>query len=95
MAFLLCMSGSGWLWFCDNMGIYFPSPSVSTEYCLNTTTYLSAVAYHIDPFMTTVYQCYERCFQRNNVSCHKDDIMSNMAVQSTNLHRLCDGILSA
>ncbi len=30
-------------------------PLVPTEHCLNATAYLSIVAYHVHPFITTVY----------------------------------------
>ncbi len=41
-------------------------PLVPIEHCLNTTAYLSIVADHIHPFMTTVYPSSDDFFQQEN-----------------------------
>ncbi len=40
------------------------SPLVSIEHCLNATAYLSIVADHVHPFMTTVNSSSEGYFQQ-------------------------------
>ncbi len=52
-------------------------PLVSIEHCLNTTVYLSIVADHVLPFMTTVYPSSDDYFQQNNAPCHKAQIISD------------------
>ncbi len=39
---------------------------------LNATVYLSIVADHVLPFMTTVYSSSDDYFQQDNAACHKD-----------------------
>ncbi len=41
------------------------------EHHLNTTAYLSIVADHVHPFMTTVYPSSDGYFQQDNVTKHK------------------------
>ncbi len=59
---------------------------VSIEHCLNTTVYLSIVADHVHPFMTTVYPSSDDYFQQDNAPCHKAQIISdwflNMKISS-------------
>ncbi len=50
-------------------------PLVPIEHCLNTTIYLSIVADHVHPFMTTVYPSSDRYFQQDNAQCHKAQII--------------------
>ncbi len=129
---LPCLNGSGW-WWC-NGGVIFSwhtlGSLVPIGHCLNTTAYLSIVADHVHPFMTTVYHLL-MYFQQDNAPCHKDQIISDwflehdneftllklppqspdlnpieqlwdvvereiriMHVQTTNLQRLCDAIMS-
>ncbi len=52
-------------------------PLVLIEHCLNTTTYLSIVADHVHPFMTTVYLSSDGYFQQDNAPCHKAQIISD------------------
>ncbi len=55
---LPCLNGSGWWWWCNGVGDIFLAhfgPLVPIEQRLNTTAYLSIVADHVHPFMTTVY----------------------------------------
>ncbi len=40
-------------------------PLVPIEHCLNTTAYLSIVADHVHPFMTTVYPSSDGYFQKD------------------------------
>ncbi len=44
---------------------------------LNTTAYLSIVADHVHPFMTTVYSSSDGYFQQDNAPCHKAQIISD------------------
>ncbi len=44
---------------------------VPIEHCLNATDYLSIVADHVHPFMTTVYPSSDDYFQQDNAPCHK------------------------
>ncbi len=46
-------------------------PLVPIQHCLNTTAYLSIVADHVHPFMTTVYPSSDGYFQQDNAPCHK------------------------
>ncbi len=43
-------------------------PLVQIEHCLNATDYLSIVADHVHPFMTTVYPSSDGYFQQDNVT---------------------------
>ncbi len=55
---LPCLNGSGWRWCVMVWGIFSwhtLGPLVPIEHCLNATAYLSIVADHVHPFMTTVY----------------------------------------
>ncbi len=52
---LPCLNGSGWCWWCNGGGDIFLAHLVPIEHRLNTTVYLSIVADHVHPFMTTVY----------------------------------------
>ncbi len=49
---------------------------VPIEHRLNATVYLSIVADHVHPFMTTVYHLL-MYFQQDNAPCHKDQIISD------------------
>ncbi len=50
---LPCLNGSSW-WWCNGVGDIFLAHLVPIEHCLNATAYLSIVADHVHPFMTTV-----------------------------------------
>ncbi len=50
--------GSGWYWWCNGVGDIFFAHLVPIEHRLNATVYLSIVADHVHPFMTTVYPSY-------------------------------------
>ncbi len=56
---LPCLNGSGWWRWCNGVGGIFSWYTlgllVSIEHRLNATVYLSIVADHLHPFMTTVY----------------------------------------
>ncbi len=62
-------------------------PLVPTEHRLNTTAYLSIVADHVHPFMTTVYHLLMAAFSRIT----RRGIMD---MQPTNLQHLHDAIMS-
>ncbi len=49
---------------------------VPIKHRLNTTVYLSIVADHVHPFMTTVYHLL-MYFQQDNAPCHKAQIISD------------------
>ncbi len=59
-------------------------PLVSIEHLLNTTAYLSIVADHVHPFMTTVYPCSEGYFQQDNAPRHKAQIISDWFLEHDN-----------
>ncbi len=59
-------------------------PFVPIEHCLNTTDYLSIVADHIHPFMTTVFTSSDGYFQQDNTPCHKAQIMSDWFLEHDN-----------
>ncbi len=53
------------------------------EHRLKTTVYLSIVADHVHPFMTTVYHLL-MYFQQDNASCHKAQIISDWFLEHDN-----------
>ncbi len=59
-------------------------PLVPIEHCLNATTYLSIVADHVHPFMTTVYPSSDGYFQQDNAPCHKAQIISDWFLEHDN-----------
>ncbi len=59
-------------------------PLVPIEHRLNATAYLSIVADHLHPFMTTVYPSSDGYFQQNNASCHKIQIISDWILEHHN-----------
>ncbi len=54
------------------------------EDCLNATAYLSIVAEHVRPFMTTVYPSSDGYFQLDNATCHKAQIISDWLLEHDN-----------
>ncbi len=56
---------------------------VPIEHRLNTTVYLSIVADHVHPFMTTVYHLL-MYFQQDNAPCHKAQIISDWFLEHDN-----------
>ncbi len=56
---------------------------VPIEHCLNATVYRSIVAYHVHPFMTTVYHLL-MYFQQDNAPCHKAQIISDWFLEHDN-----------
>ena len=83
------INGSGWWWWwwCNGVGdiflCTFHTFSLHTFLCtlvpiehhLNATAYLSIVADHVHPFMTTVYPSSHGHFKQNNTPRHKTQIM--------------------
>ncbi len=59
-------------------------PLVSTEHRLNTTFYLSIVADHVHPFMTTVYHLLMTTSSRIMHICHKAQIISDWFLEHEN-----------
>ncbi len=54
------------------------------EHCLNATAYMSIVADHVHPFMTTVYPSCVDYFQQDNAACHKAQIISDWFLEHDN-----------
>ncbi len=63
---------------------YTLGPLVPIEHRLNTTAYLSIVADHVHPFMTTVYPSSDSYFQQDNAQCHKAQIISDWFLEHDN-----------
>jgi len=59
-------------------------PLVPVEPCLNTTAYLSIVADHVHPFMTTVYLSSDGYIQQDTAPCHKAQIISDSFLEHDN-----------
>ncbi len=59
-------------------------PLVPIEHRLNATVYLSIVADHVHPFMTTVYSSSDGYFQQDNAPCHKAQIISDWFLEHDN-----------
>ncbi len=59
-------------------------PLVPIEHRLNSTAYLSIVADHVHPFMTTVYPSSDDYFQQDNTPCHKAQIISDWFLEHDN-----------
>ncbi len=59
-------------------------PSVSIEYHLNATAYLSIIADHVHPFMTTVYSSSDGYVQQDNAPCLKAQIISDWFLEHDN-----------
>ncbi len=57
---------------------------VPIEHRLNATAYLSIVADHVHPFMTTVYPSSDGYFQQDNAPCHKAQIISDWFLEHDN-----------
>ncbi len=54
---------------------------VSIENRLNATAYLSIVADHVQPFMTTVFPSSDGYFWQDNAPCHKAQIISDWLLE--------------
>ncbi len=59
-------------------------PLLPVEHRLNATAYLSIVADHVHPFMTTVYPSSDGYFQQDNTPCHKAQIISDWFFEHDN-----------
>ncbi len=59
-------------------------PLVPIEHHLNATAYLSILADHVHPFMTTMYPSSEGHFQQDNAPCHKAQIISDWFLEHDN-----------
>ncbi len=59
--------------------------TLSTNWAsINATAYLSIVADHVHPFMTTVYPSSDGYFQQDNAHCHKAQIISDWFLEHDN-----------
>ncbi len=79
-----CLNGSSWWWWCNCVGDIFLAHFLPIEHCLNATAYLSIVADHVHPFMTTVYPSSDVYFQQYNAPCHKAQIISDWFLEHDN-----------
>jgi len=70
------------------VGDIFLAHFVPIEHRLNVTDYLSIVAYHVHPFMTTVYTSSDDYFQQDNAPCHKAQIISDWFLEHDNAFTL-------
>ncbi len=68
---------------CNVWGIFSWHTLVPIAHRLNATAYLSIVADHIHPFMTTVYHLL-MYFQQDNAPCHKAQIISDWFLEHDN-----------
>ncbi len=59
-------------------------PLVLIEHRLNATAYLSIVADHVHPFMTTVYSSSDGYFQQDIAQYHKAQIISDWFLEHDN-----------
>ncbi len=59
-------------------------PLVPIDHCLNATAYLSIVADHVHPFMTTLYPSFDGYFKQDNAPCHKAQIISDWFLEHDN-----------
>ncbi len=59
-------------------------PLVPIEHRLNATAYLSIVADHVHPFITTVYSSSDGYFLQDNAPCHKAQIISDWFLEHDN-----------
>ncbi len=59
-------------------------PLVPIEHRLNTTAYLSIVADHVHPVLTTVYPSFDGYFQLDNALRHKAQIISDWVLEHDN-----------
>ncbi len=66
------------------MGDIILAHLVPTEHRSNATAYLSIIADHGHPFMTTVYPSSDGYFHQDNVLCHKAQIISNWFLEHDN-----------
>ncbi len=64
---------------CNTLGRLVP-----IEHRLNSTAYLSIVADHVHPFMTTVYPSSDGYFQQDNTPYHKSQIFSDWFLEHDN-----------
>uniref|UniRef100_A0A3B3CGX4 Transposase Tc1-like domain-containing protein n=1 Tax=Oryzias melastigma TaxID=30732 RepID=A0A3B3CGX4_ORYME len=59
-------------------------PLVPIEQCYDATAYLSIVADHVHPFMSSVFPSSDGYFQQDNTPCHKADIISDWLLEHDN-----------
>ncbi len=70
------------------------TPLVPIEQRLSATAYLSIVADHVHPFMTTVYPSSDVYFQHDNAACHKAQIISDWFLEHENEFIYSNGLHS-
>ncbi len=78
--------GSGW--WCSGVGdiflAHFGPLSTNWASFKQPQSYLSIVADHVHPFMTTVYPSSDGYFQQDNAPCHKAQIISDWFLEHDN-----------
>ncbi len=77
-------AGGGGVMVCGKFSWHTLGPLVTIEHYLNATAYLSIVADHVHPFMTTVYLSSDGYFQQDNAPCHKAQIISDWFLEHDN-----------
>ncbi len=65
--------------FWHTLGLFVP-----IEHRVNARAYLSIVADHVHPFVTTVYPSSDGYFQQDNAPCHKAQIISDWFLEHDN-----------
>ncbi len=80
----MVQAGGGGVMVCGIFSWYTLGPLVPIEHRLNATAYLSIVADHVHPFMTTVYPSSDGYFQQDNAPCHKAQIISDWFLEHDN-----------
>ncbi|KAK0141842.1 Transposable element Tcb1 transposase [Merluccius polli] len=70
--------------YCCCMGNIGQMMVVPIEHRVKATDYLSIVADHVHPFMTTVYPSSDGYFQQDNAPCHKARIISDWFLEHDN-----------
>ncbi len=82
--FSTVQAGGGGVMVCGIFSWHTLDPLVPIEHRLNATAYLSIVADHVHPFMTTVYPSSDGYFLQDNAPCHKAQIISDWFLEHDN-----------
>ncbi len=87
----MVQAGAGGVMVCGIFSWHTLGPLVPIKHRLNATVYLSIVADHVHPFMTTVYPSSDEYFQQDNVTKLKSSQtgflnMSMSSLYSNGLH---------
>ncbi len=80
----MVQAGGGGVMVWDIFSWHTLGPLVPIEHRLNATAYLSIVADHVHPFMTTVYPSSDGYFQQDNAPCYKAQIILDWFLEHDN-----------